>query len=210
MCIGVTIRCIRGKAILCIIGPEIQEAPGSSQLCAGQESGCGAAVHAMQKIFKDENSKAILQVDAYNVFNCLYRQSTLKNIQVLCPSWATVVINTYRSSPEAFIDGETIISQEGTTKGNLSLWACLHLGILPLIKQLDHLSHQLLCKRKGPAVGKWSGRASHCGKDSSSGDLCSIYTCYGQQIDIPYENCRSHTIGATATWECYQTASATS
>ena len=46
--IGETIRRIIANAILCIIGPEIQEAAGSSQLCAGQESGCDAAVHAMQ------------------------------------------------------------------------------------------------------------------------------------------------------------------
>ena len=68
------------------------------QLCAGQESGCEAAVTDMQKIFSDENTEAILQADANNAFNCLNRQSTLRNIQVLCPSFATVLINTYRTA----------------------------------------------------------------------------------------------------------------
>ena len=58
----------------------------------------------MQKIFCDENTEAILQVDANNAFNCLNRQSTLRSIQVLCPSFATVLINTYRSSTELFTE----------------------------------------------------------------------------------------------------------
>ena len=139
--IGETICRIIAKAILRIIGPEIQEVAGFSQLYAGQESGCETAVHAMQKTFSDENTEAILQVDANNAFNCLNRESTLRNIQVLCPSFATALINTYRSSVELFIDGETIISQEGTPRETPSLWACIYaLGILPLIKQLDHLT----------------------------------------------------------------------
>lgn len=38
--IGQTIRQIMAKAILHILGPNIQEDTGSSQLCAGQEAGC--------------------------------------------------------------------------------------------------------------------------------------------------------------------------
>ncbi len=108
-----------------------------------KESGCEAVVHAMQKIFSDHNTEAILQVDANNAFNCLNRQSTLRNIQVLCPSCATVLINTYRSSAELFIDGKTIISQELTTQGDPLAMSKYALGILPLIKQLDHLAGQV-------------------------------------------------------------------
>lgn len=78
--IGETIRRIMAKAILRILAPDIQEVAGSSQLCAGQEAGCEAAVHAMQKIFQRECTEVILQVDATNTFNSLNRQATLRNI----------------------------------------------------------------------------------------------------------------------------------
>ena len=54
--IGEIIRRIIAKAILHVIGPEIQQAAGSSQLCAGQESGREAAVHAMHKIFNNKKT----------------------------------------------------------------------------------------------------------------------------------------------------------
>ena len=90
--IGETVRRIIGKAILYVIGQDIQDAAGSSQLCAGQESGCEAAVHAMCQIFQEKDTEAVL---AINAFNCLNRQSTLLNIRTLCPSFANVLINTY-------------------------------------------------------------------------------------------------------------------
>ena len=97
--VGETVRRIIGKAILYTIRPDIQEAAGSSHLCAGQESGSEAAVRAMHKIFQEANTEATLEVDATNAFNSLNRQSTLQNIQTLCPSYATVLINTYRERP---------------------------------------------------------------------------------------------------------------
>ena len=108
----------------------------------------------MQKIFSDENTEAILQVDANNAFNCLNRQSTLRNTQVLCPSFVTVLINTYRSSAELFIDGETIISQEGTTQGDPLAMSMYARGILPLIKQLDHIARQVWFADDASAGGK--------------------------------------------------------
>ena len=75
--IGETIRRIMNKAILRITGPWIREAAGTAQLCAGQESGCEAAVHAMKKIFDDDKTEAIMLVDATNAFNSLNRKSAL-------------------------------------------------------------------------------------------------------------------------------------
>ena len=65
--IGETCRRIMAKAILRILGPDIQEAAGSAQLCAGQEAGCEAVVHAMEKMFQEEHTEAVLQVDATKV-----------------------------------------------------------------------------------------------------------------------------------------------
>ena len=54
---------------------DLQEEVGATQLCAGQEAGCEAAVHAMEWIFAaDEDTEAIILVDAINAFNCLNRK----------------------------------------------------------------------------------------------------------------------------------------
>ena len=89
------IRHIIAKAILQILALDIKEVAGSFQLCAGQEAGCEAAVHAMRKIFQRECTEAILQVDATNAFNRLNRQATLRNIQVLCPSCTCYCVNQH-------------------------------------------------------------------------------------------------------------------
>ncbi len=152
--IGETARRIIGKAILHIVREDIQEVAGSSQLCAGQKSGSEAAVHAIRKIFKKEETEAVLEIDATNAFNRLNRQSTLQNIRVLCPSLATTLINTYRNNAELFIDGECVSSKEGTTQGDPLAMAMYALGILPLIRKLDHLTKQVWFADDATAGGK--------------------------------------------------------
>ena len=41
----------------------------------------------------------------------------MKNIEMLCPSLSNLVPNTYRLSPSLYINGEAIVSMEGTTQG---------------------------------------------------------------------------------------------
>ena len=50
-------------------------AAGPMQLCAGQESGCEAAVHVMQKLFNSPEVEAVFLVDATNAFNSINRQT---------------------------------------------------------------------------------------------------------------------------------------
>ena len=95
------------KAILNAIMPDIPEAAGSIQLCAGQQAGSEAAMHAMHQIFNDPDSQAGLLVDA---FNFLIRKAALLNIRSLCPSLATILTNTYRSDVQLHIDDETLYS----------------------------------------------------------------------------------------------------
>ena len=83
--IGETARRIIGKAILTTIRDDIQEAAGPLQLCAGQEAGCEAAVHAMHQMFESPDVEAAILVDASNAFNTLNRENALRNIQYLCP-----------------------------------------------------------------------------------------------------------------------------
>ena len=89
------------------------------QLCTGQISGTEAAVHAVCTLFEQDDTEAVLLVDASNAFNLLNRQTALHNIQRLCPPLATVLINTYREPTELFVDGDVLYSQEGTTQGIL-------------------------------------------------------------------------------------------
>ena len=113
--VGETVHRIINKAISSVIKDDVQEVIGALQLCAGQESGCEAAIHAMQEVFNSTDTEAIILVDVSNAFNTLNREVALRNVKHLCPSLATILINTYRSQSELFINGKTILSQEGTT-----------------------------------------------------------------------------------------------
>ena len=93
--IGEVMRRILGKAILRLTNQDIKEAAGSLQLCAGQENGIEAAIHAMHDVFQDEETEGILLADASNAFNRLNRAVCLCNVQHLCPSLAPTVINSY-------------------------------------------------------------------------------------------------------------------
>ena len=103
--VGEVVRRIIGKAVLTTLKMEILEAAGPLQLCAGQDAGCEAAVHAMSHVFSEDNTEAVLSVDASNAFISLNRQVALHNLQYLCSSLATILLNTYRNDVSLFIDG---------------------------------------------------------------------------------------------------------
>ena len=135
--IGETLRRIVGKAVSISLKSEIQAAVGPIQSCAGYESGCEAAVHALNNLFNHPCCEAAIQVDASNAFNCLNRKVALRNILHLCPSLAKILINTYRNEINLHIGGETILSQEGTTQGDPLAMAMYAIGTAPLIRALS-------------------------------------------------------------------------
>ena len=114
----------------------MQDISGCLQLCSEQISGIEAAVHAVQTAFESDENEAVLLVDASNVFNSPNRQVTLHNIRRLCPLLATTLINTYRAPIELFVDGDSILSQEGTTQGDPLAMPMYALATVPLIKKL--------------------------------------------------------------------------
>ena len=124
------------KAILFITRGDIQDAAGSLQLCAGQIAGAEAAVHATRESFLKDNTEAVLLVDASNAFNVLNRQVALRNIRRLCPSIAIALLNTYRESTDLFVDGSSLLSQEGTTQGDPLAMPMYALATIPLIHNL--------------------------------------------------------------------------
>ena len=90
---------------------DVQKATGALQLCAGQEAGCEAAIHAVDELFELPDIDAAILVDATNAFNSLNRENTLRNIHYLYPSFSIALINTYRENVNLFIDGHTTEGQ---------------------------------------------------------------------------------------------------
>jgi hypothetical protein len=121
---------------------DLRQAVGPLQLCGGFESVCEAAFHAMSEIFQEDDTEAMLFVDATNAFNNLNRQVTLLNSQIVCPTLAPSVMNTYRNPSELFVDGESILSSEGTTDGDPLGLAIYAIGTQPLIRKLSGIAKQ--------------------------------------------------------------------
>lgn len=137
--VGEVCRRIVGKVIMKYAKADIQKAVGPFQLCGGFESGCEAAFHTMCSIYECEDTEAALFVDASNTFNQLNREATLINNRVVCPALAPSIINTYRNPSSLYVDGESILSLEGTTQGDPLGLAIYAIGVQPLTKQLaDH------------------------------------------------------------------------
>ena len=130
-------RRIVGKAISWCLSDDIQEAAGPLQVSAGVKGGVEAAIHAMKNIFDKEGTDAVILVDAANAFNRLNRAIALHNMQYLCPSFATVLINTYRIPTRLFITGGgEIASTEGTTQGDALAMPFYGISITPIINTL--------------------------------------------------------------------------
>ena len=90
--VGEVTQRIISKAVLAIVKFDILEVAASLQLCAGQDAGNEAAIHAMREVFDDPSTEAVLLVDASNAFNSLNRQVALHNMQSLCPPLANILL----------------------------------------------------------------------------------------------------------------------
>ena len=84
--VGEILRRITGKVIVSVLKKEVVSSAGSLQVCAGQEAGSEAAIHAMEKILKEESTEAVLLVDTENAFNSVNRKVFLHNISILYPA----------------------------------------------------------------------------------------------------------------------------
>ena len=135
--IGEVPRRIIGKAVLSVIKPDIMKAAGATQMCAGQKGGIEAIIHSMIELFADDETDAILLVDATNAFNTINRAVALHNIRHICPPLSTFLINVYRKPARLFVAGGLELeSREGTTQGCPAAMAMYALAVTPLIDQL--------------------------------------------------------------------------
>ncbi|XP_073253376.1 uncharacterized protein [Porites lutea] len=152
--VGEVLRRIMGKCVTKVTKPEVIDASGSLQVCAGHKSGSEAAIHAMRELFEHDNSDAVLLIDASNAFNSLNRAAALHNIRVLCPSIATYAINTYREPARLFIvGGQELRSSEGTTQGDPLAMSLYAISLQPLITRLQVKSAASQCWYADDATG---------------------------------------------------------
>ena len=77
-----------------------------------------AIIHCVRELYQSGEVDGVLCVDASNAFNASNRGLALCNILHLCPSFGRLLINMYRSDVSMFIDGDCILSKEGTTQGD--------------------------------------------------------------------------------------------
>ena len=173
--VGETLRRLISKAILQVTREDIQRVVGSVQLCAGQEAACETGILAMRSHFDDEGTEAVLMVDASNAFNSLNREAALRNIHILCPVIAPMLINTYRTPSRLFIDGDHILSREGTTQGDPLAMAMYAIGMLPLIHKLQSVVAQVWYADDASAGGRASGLREWWDRLQTSGPLFGYY-----------------------------------
>ena len=91
----------------------------------------------MRGLLESEGSEAVILVDASNAFNSLNREVALRNVRILWPILAAILLKTYHQPSRLFIDGEHIWSQEDTTQGDSLAMAMYAIGTLPLIHRLQ-------------------------------------------------------------------------
>ena len=122
-----------------MIRNDIQMSAGALQTCAGHDTGSEGIIHAMRAIFEDSNTHAALLVDATNAFNLVNHQAALHNVSVLCPSFSSILRNTYGAPIRLFVTSEgELASTEGTTQGDPVAIAMYALAVTPLINSLCH------------------------------------------------------------------------
>ena len=138
--IGEVLRRIIGKAIGWVLKQDLMEATGPLQAASGFQGGAEAAIHAMRQVFEDDDTEAVILVDATNAFNLLNRQTALHNVQRTCPPFAKILINTYRSGTRLSVgECREIASLEGTTQGDNIGGHFYNQGTIPL-QNILHIS----------------------------------------------------------------------
>ena len=56
------LRRIIGNSVASILKSDVKQAVGSLQVCAGQDAGCEATVHAIHRIFDNDESLSLIHI----------------------------------------------------------------------------------------------------------------------------------------------------
>ena len=141
--VGEVLRRIAGKVVMQIVKKDVTRAAGCLQLCAGQEAGSEAAIHAMSDMYENNDTEAVLLVDAENPFNSINRKVLLHNTEYICPELATFIYNCYIIPARLFITGgKELRSREGTTQGDPTAMVTYAIGLTPLLDDLQRFGNE--------------------------------------------------------------------
>ena len=113
--VGEALRRISRKVVIMISKQGVMKAAGSLQVCAGEEAGTEAAIHAVHDIFKYYTADAVLLIDAENAFNAVNRKAML-HISVICPVISTYISSCYNTPARLFIIGGKFYQRKGLHK----------------------------------------------------------------------------------------------
>ena len=96
----------------------------------------------MHDVFNDDKTEGILLIDAENAFNSINRNVMFHKMKFICQVIAPYISNCYMCFARLFIiDGGELLSNEGTTQGDLTSMDAYALGISPLLQfLLDFIS----------------------------------------------------------------------
>ena len=150
--VGEILRRLVGKVVMGCIRKDIIKSAGPLQTCSGLKAGIEASIHAMREMFEEEGAEAVLLVDAENAFNNLNRKAALHNIKQICPSFYQYLANTYQLPAKLLIVDQNgcnddILSEEGSTQGDVPAMAMYATGTKPLLDKLMTVVDQMLCKQ---------------------------------------------------------------
>ena len=127
-----------GEVVMYVAKKDVKDAAGSLQVCAGQEAGSEAAIHAIYDVYQQDETEAVLLVDADNAFNPINRKVMLHNISITCPLITTFIANCYMEPARLFVVGNhEIKSRESTTQEDPTTMGACALGVTPLIHFLS-------------------------------------------------------------------------
>ena len=90
-----------------------------TRVCAGQEAGSEAVLHAIYDVYQQDETEAVLLVDLDNTFNSINRKAMFHIISITCPLITTFIANCYMEPARLFVAwNHEIKSREDTTQGD--------------------------------------------------------------------------------------------
>ena len=116
----------------------------------------------MRNIYEDDETEAVLLVDAENAFNNLNRRAAIHNIKQICPNFHRYLANTYQLPAKMIINdqnnqNDNILSEEGSTQGDVPAMAMYAIGTKPLLDKLMSVVDKQICKQVWYADDSASG-----------------------------------------------------
>ena len=100
--VGEVLRRTMGKVVVSALSEDVVKASSTAQMY-GRSLGSEGAIHAMRRMYSNENTDDVILVDAANAFNNLNREAWIHNIKYVCPEIAVYTCNCYANHARLFV-----------------------------------------------------------------------------------------------------------